>query len=183
VRSDAKPPAHPARMKPEAVTAPYTYIGVIQFGPEGPQGLPLVKPPYGRITAIDLNTGEHRWMRPVGEGPREHSALRHLHLPRLGWPMRSFPLLTKTLLLVAQQGITRGIGPSPRRNAIEVGLQNYEAVLNAFDPDTGDLLAKVALPGNALGAPMTYLLDGKQFIVIPIGGASQPAELVALRLP
>jgi quinoprotein glucose dehydrogenase len=159
------------------------YVGVVTFGPGGPQGLPLVKPPYGRITAIDLNTGEHRWMRPVGEGPRDHPALRPLRLPALGWPRRSFPLLTKSLLFVAQQGILRGLGPSPRRNADELELQNHEAVLRAFDPDTGALIADIPLPGNASGAPMTYLLDGQQFIVLPIGGAGQPAELVALRLP
>jgi len=169
--------------KTEAGASSYSYIGSIEFGPGGPQGLPLVKPPYGRITAINLNTGEHLWMRPVGEGPREHSALRHLHLPPLGWPRRSFPLLTRSLLLVVQQEIIRGIGSSPRRNALEVGLQNHEAVLSAFDPDNGTLIAYIGLPGNASGAPMTYVVDGKQFVVIPIGGASQPAELVALRLP
>jgi quinoprotein glucose dehydrogenase len=161
---------------------PYPYVGVVNWL-GGPQGLPLVKPPYGRITAINLNTGEHLWMRPVGEGPREHAALRHLHLPPLGWPRRSFPLLTKALLFVAQQGILRGLGPSPRKNADELELQNHEAVLHAFDPDTGDLIARVPLPGNASGAPMTYMVDGKQFIVLPVGGAGQPAELVALRLP
>jgi quinoprotein glucose dehydrogenase len=162
---------------------PYPYVGVVNFGLAGPQGLPLVKPPYGRITAINLNTGEHLWMRPVGEGPRGHPALRHLHLPPLGWPRRSFALLTKALLLVAQQGILRPLGPSPRQNADELELQNQEAVLHAFDPDTGALIADIALPGNASGAPMTYLVDGQQFIVLPIGGAGQPAELVALRLP
>jgi glucose dehydrogenase len=169
--------------KAAAGEGPYTYVGVVNFGPGGPQGLPLVKPPYGRITAINLNTGEHLWMRPVGEGPREHAALRHLHLPPLGWPRLSFPLLTKSLLFVAQQGILRSLGPSPRRNALELELQNQEAVLRAFDPDNGTLIAQITLPGNASGAPMTYMVDGKQFIVLPIGGAGQPAELVALRLP
>jgi len=169
--------------KTATVDGPYTHIGSIEFGPGGPQGLPLLKPPYGRITAIDLNTGEHLWMRSVGDGPREHPALRHLQLPPLGWPRRSFPLLAPTLLLVAQQGILRGIGLSPRRNALELELQNHEAVLYAFDPDDGTLIARLALPGNATGAPMTYMVDGRQFIVIPRGGAGQPAELVALRLP
>jgi quinoprotein glucose dehydrogenase len=169
--------------KSEPGTSPYPYIGAYDMGPVGPQGLPLVKPPYGRITAINLHTGEHLWMQPVGEGPREHAALRHLHLPPLGWPRRSFPLLTKSVLFVAQQGILRGIGFSPRRNAVEVGLQHHEAVLRAFDPHNGTLLAEVALPGNASGAPMTYMVEGKQFIVIPIGGASQPAELVGLSVP
>jgi quinoprotein glucose dehydrogenase len=140
-------------------------------------------PPYGRITAINLHTGEHLWMRPIGEGPREHFALHHLNLPPLGWPRRSFPLLTKSVLFVAQQGIPCGLGLSPHRNALEVGLQHHEAALRALDPNNGNLLATVALPGNASGAPMTYMVDGKQFIVIPIGGASQPAELAALILP
>jgi quinoprotein glucose dehydrogenase len=91
--------------------------------------------------------------------------------------------LTKSVLFVAQQGILRGIGFSSRRNALEVGLETHEAVLRAFDPNTGSLVATIALPGNAAGAPMTYMAAGKQFIVIPIGGASQPAELVALGLP
>jgi quinoprotein glucose dehydrogenase len=169
--------------KAAAGEGPSPYVGVVNFGLGGPQGLPLVKPPYGRITAINLNTGEHLWMRPVGEGPRDHPALRHLHLPPLGWPRRSFPLLTKSLLFVAQQGILRMLGPSPRRNADELELQNHEAVLHALEPDTGALIAHIPLPGNASGAPMTYLVDGKQFIVLPIGGAGQPAELVALSLP
>jgi quinoprotein glucose dehydrogenase len=87
------------------------------------------------------------------------------------------------LLFVAQQGILRGLGPSPRKNADELELQNHEAMLRAFDPDNGALIAQITLPGNASGAPMTYMVDGKQFIVLPIGGAGQPAELVALRLP
>jgi quinoprotein glucose dehydrogenase len=64
-----------------------------------------------------------------------------------------------------------------------MGLQNQEAVLRALDPANGTLLAEVALPGNASGAPMTYIVEGQQFIVIPIGGASQPAELVGLSVP
>ena len=87
------------------------------------------------------------------------------------------------MLFVAQQGILRPLGPSPRENADELELQNQEAVLHAFDPDTGALVAHIALPGNASGAPMTYLVDGKQFIVVAIGGAGQTAELVALSLP
>jgi quinoprotein glucose dehydrogenase len=166
-----------------ASDSPYPYVGAVTFGLGGPQGLPLVKPPYGRITAINLNTGAHRWMRPVGEGPRAHAALRHLQLPPLGWPRRSFPLLTKSLLLVAQQGILPGLDPSPHRPAGRLQLENHAAVLYAFDPDNGVLIAQIALPGNASGAPMTYMVDGKQFIVLPIGGAGQPAELVALRLP
>src|SRR2546426_93102 len=76
----------------------------------GPQGLPLLKPPFGRLTAIDLHTGEHAWVVPVGEGPRRHPLLEPLQLGRLGWNRRSFPLVTRTLLFVAQAG---SAGPPP----------------------------------------------------------------------
>ena len=69
---------------------------------EGPQGLPITKPPYGRITAIDMNTGGHVWMVPNGDGPRDHPRLQGLNLPPLGQPSRDMPLLTKTLLFVSQ---------------------------------------------------------------------------------
>ncbi|MCC2670915.1 MAG: hypothetical protein K0Q72_3386, partial [Armatimonadetes bacterium] len=69
------------------------------FKVEGPQGLPLFKGPYGRITAIDLNSGDHRWMSPLGDGPRNHPAIKHLNLPRLGRNRRAYLITTKTLLL------------------------------------------------------------------------------------
>jgi quinoprotein glucose dehydrogenase len=68
----------------------------------GPQGLPITKPPYGRITAIDLNTGDHVWMVPNGDGPRDHPALKDLNLPPLGHMGRAAPLVTKTLLFVTE---------------------------------------------------------------------------------
>ena len=78
----------------------------------GPRGLPLVKPPYGRITAIDLNRGEHRWMVANGDGPRNHPAIKHLNLPPLGNPGRAAPLVTKTLLFVgAGSPAMAGNGP------------------------------------------------------------------------
>ncbi len=160
-----------------------SYVGQNRFRFKGPSGLPLIKPPYGRITAIDLNTGEHRWIRPMGEGPRRHPALVHLNLPPLGSPRRSFVLATKSLLFVAQEGIRRGRGISPRGNALELSATNYKPFLLALDPATGDRIAQIALPGNASGSPMTYQVDGKQYIVMPIGGASLPAELIALSLP
>ena len=72
---------------PEDPESPWAYVGTrFEVGPAGPQGLPIVKPPYGRITAIDLNTGEHLWVTPMGEGPRDHPALAGLDLPELGGP-------------------------------------------------------------------------------------------------
>ncbi len=163
--------------------ADYAYTGSLAFGPDGPRGLSLLKPPYGRITAIDLNTGDHKWMQPVGDGPRDHPTLRHLDLPPLGWAQRNFPLLTQSLLFAATQAQWDVTGNSPRGNAIEVTFEDQNPFLWAFDPDNGQLVSRTALPSNAQGAPITYMADGKQFIVIPIGGANRPAELIALSLP
>ena len=147
------------------------YVGQLQ-GLPGPHGLPLFKPPFGRLTAIDLARGEHRWMVPVGEGPRHHPLLEPLQLGRLGWSRRSFPLATRTLLFVAQTGPAPGTQPTSEGPGVEV-----------FDKTSGELIAKVALPENATGALMTYLAGGKQYVVVPIGGRGRPAELIALSLP
>lgn len=84
---------------------------------------------------------------------------------------------------VAQEGPVVGVrGVSLKGNAIEIETGVLEPALLALNPQDGTLLAKIVLPGNATGAPMTYSINGKQYIVVPIGGASQPAELVALSL-
>jgi quinoprotein glucose dehydrogenase len=152
-----------------------------QLSVRGPRGLPLTKPPYGRITAIDLKTGEHTWMAPMGEGPRAHPALKELALDRLGWPYRGFPLITKTLLLVAQTGAFANV----RRDMTSflADLETVDPALQAYDKGTGELIAKVPLPLNAQGSPMTYAIGGKQYIVVAVGGLNVPAELIALALP
>jgi quinoprotein glucose dehydrogenase len=142
---------------------------------EGPQGLPLTKPPYGRITAINMNTGDHLWMVPNGEGPREHPALKGLKLPELGQPSRDMPLLTRTLLFNMQ-----GDPLMVRTPAMGVPLANE---LRAYDKTNGKVLWKMALPAGATGAPMTYMHGGKQYLVIPIGSRTHPGEFVALALP
>ena len=169
--------------KSEAENAPYAYTGRFAYGPTIMDGLPVIKPPYGRITAIDLNTGEHVWMSPVGSGPRNHPTLEGLDLPPLGWDRRTFPLLTESLLFAAQMGIVLDRKVSDRGNAMTYDSERAEAFLRAFDPDTGELLAEIPLPGNATGNPMTYMTGGKQYIAVPIGGASEPAELVVLAIP
>jgi quinoprotein glucose dehydrogenase len=144
------------------------------------QGVPLWKPPYGRITAIDLNTGEQRWMTPAGDLAQSNPVLRQLGLRSLERPARGHLLLTKTLLIVGQEGGTHREGDSPEK------VPNFEITdpkLCAYDKATGKLVGEVALPRNAMGAPMTYMLNGKQFIVVPTGGANLPAELIALCLP
>ena len=159
------------------------YFGVFTFRLEGPYGLPLTKPPYGRITAIDLNTGARAWMTPLGQGPRRHPMLRSLDLPPLGWPYRAHLLLTKTLLFAAQDGETSHRRPAERGFSATYDIVAVEPALQSFDKATGRLISRVALPANASGAPMTYMADGKQYIVVAIGGANVPAELVALNLP
>lgn len=139
---------------------------------EGPQGLPLFKGPYGRITAIDLNTGDHRWMKPLGEGPRDHPAIRHLNLPPLGRNRRGYLVVTKTLLLAIQEGSWFNSGP-----------HDEAPKLRAFDKRTGELLGEIDVPGHATGAPITYMAYGKQYFAYPTGGASEPAQLIALALP
>ena len=143
--------------------------GAARRRPTMPQGLPLFKPPYSRMTAIDLTTGDHAWMQPMGNGDRirSHAMLRDLNLPPLGGDSsRAGPLVTKTLLIYALT--TGGTTDGPR--------------LVALDKATGEALASVDLPRGAIGTPMTYLLDGRQFIALTVGGSPVP-ELIALALP
>ena len=134
-----------------------------------PGGLPLFKPPYSRMTAIDMNTGEHAWMIPLGDGNvvRNHPMLKALNLPPVGGDSTmSGPLLTKTLLINA---LTRGGSTDGPR-------------LVAYDKATGKEIGSVDLPGVAIGTPMTYMLDGKQYIALTVSGNPVP-ELVSLALP
>ena len=148
----------------------------------GPEGLPLFKPPYGRITAINLKTGNHVWDVASGEGPRDHPKLRSLNLPKLGWPLRTFVLVTKSLLFAAQEG---PVGPERRvaQRRIEADHTIREAKLRAYDKETGTIVAEFDLPSNATGSPMTYSVGGKQYVVVAVGGSNLPAELVAFALP
>lgn len=142
-------------------------------------GLPVTKPPYGRITAIDLNSGEFRWVIPHGSGPRDHPALKNLNLPALGWPSRGFVIATSTLLFAVQEP---QITSSPTPTNTVFNGQNREPKLRALDKNTGGLIAEIDLPANATGSPITYRIGGRQFIVVPVGGGGLPAELIALSL-
>src|SRR5205823_2811263 len=151
-----------------------------------PNGQPVFKPPYGRITAINLRSGTHAWMKPLGDGPRSHPLLRKLkNLPKLGWWRRGWVLATKTLLLAVQAPgeESRAAAAKLRGHSLDVNFLRDERFLTAFDKRTGKLIAEVPLPSNATGSPMTYMVNGKQFVVIPIGGGDIPAEWVALTLP
>ncbi|HKB39763.1 MAG TPA: pyrroloquinoline quinone-dependent dehydrogenase [Gemmataceae bacterium] len=169
-------------------TTGFDYVRTLKGGLDGPRGLPLVKPPYGRLTAIDLNRGEHAWQVPLGKGPRDHPALKDVKgLPeRLGSAHRGYLLATKTLLFVGQEGrIAKIIGLIRDEKILEAltTKMTADATLCAFDKQTGKLIAEVALPDNVTGAPMTYAVKGKQYIVFPVGGLFNEEQLIALALP
>ncbi|HET7925486.1 MAG TPA: PQQ-binding-like beta-propeller repeat protein, partial [Rhodanobacteraceae bacterium] len=139
----------------------------------GPRGLPIMKPPYGRITAFDLNKGEQIWMVPNADGPRNHPALAGLNLPPLGDATPSAVIATKTLLFVTQAD------KSTPRSPANVGGTKFMAL----DKATGKMLWSIDLGVGQNGTPMTYQHDGKQYVVVAVGGTDYPAELVALALP
>jgi quinoprotein glucose dehydrogenase len=158
-------------IKPDPNRSNFNYVrgGAALGGSlEGPRGLPLFKPPYGRITAINLNTGEHVWMIPHGNGPREKvSLIVGKDVGPLG-AGGGGPLLTRTLLFVGQGAGGRGGRAGGGTN-----------MLRAFDKASGKVITEVTLPATPTGTPMTYLAGGKQYIVL----ATVDGRLVALSLP
>lgn len=137
------------------------------------QGLPLIKPPYGRITAIDLNRGELAWQVAHGDTPdnvRNHPALKGLDIPRTGRQGRIGVLTTKTLVIAGEGGMNT----TP---------QGRGALLRAYDKATGADAGAVYMPAPQTGSPMTYELDGRQFITVSVSAPGFPGELIAYRLP
>ena len=139
------------------------------------QGMPLVKPPWGSIVAIDMNKGEILWKVANAETPdnvRNNPALKGLNIPRTGRASNTIGLLvTKTLLIAGEPGTFTM--PDGRQGAM----------LRAFDKASGKDAGAVYMPTGQTGTPMTYMLNGKQYVVVAIGAANYPAELVAFRLP
>ena len=137
-------------------------------------GLPLIKPPYGRVTAINMNTGEHVWMQPIGDTPDEiknHERLKGVTIPRTGRGGRLGIMLTKTLLWAGERG------PLVTVN----GQQG--SWFRSYDKATGEIVSEMLLPANTTGVPMTYMVNKKQYIVVAVAAAGRPAELIALTLP
>ncbi len=133
----------------------------------GPQGLPIFKPPYSRIVAIDMNTGEHLWETPNGDTPdriRNHPALEQVDVPNTGRLSHPITMVTKTLVITAE-----GTGGTPR--------------LHALDKRTGERLGTVPLPASGQYGMMGYQHDGSQYIVVQVAGPDLPGSLAALRLP
>jgi len=138
------------------------------------QGLPIIKPPYGRITALDMNKGTLAWQIAHGDTPdniKNHAALKGLNIPRTGRQGRIGVLVTKTLVIAGEGGF-----------ATQANGQRG-ALLRAYDKATGTDIGSVYMPAPQTGSPMTYSLNGKQYIVVAISGGNYPGELVAFKLP
>lgn len=141
----------------------------------GPQGLPLTKPPWGRITAIDLNAGDLLWTIPNGRPPEyavNHPAMKGIDLSNAGRPSRALIMVSKTLLFSAE-------GNNLWNTPAGGGGNHFYAI----DKRTGKVIHEIVLPAMGTGVPMTYMVKDRQFIVLAIGGQGIPASLVALALP
>jgi quinoprotein glucose dehydrogenase len=137
-------------------------------------GLPLMKPPYGRITATDLEKGDIAWQIAHGDTPdniKNHPALKGLKIPRTGRPGLIGPTVTKSLVICGESGFATT--PNGKKGAL----------LRAYDKKTGEDRGAVYMPAPQTGCPMTFMLGGRQHIVLTIGGPGFPAELIAFRLP
>jgi quinoprotein glucose dehydrogenase len=163
------PPEDPAR-------SDYRYLGVNRGGPRGPRGLPIVKPPWSRITAIDLRRGEILWQVPNGRAPkqiREHPDLQGLGLDfsRMGQAGSASALVTSTLLFVGEGGglVGQSMAPEPH-------------FLRAYDKRTGHVLGEIEVPAQVSSAPMTFMVAGRQLIVLASSHREHAGELVALAL-
>jgi quinoprotein glucose dehydrogenase len=127
----------------------------------------IVKPPWGRITAIDLTTGDHAWMMANGDTPAtvaERLELDPAMIPRTGTSSRAGLLVTGSLLIAGE-----GMSGAP--------------ILRAHNKATGEIVAEIELPGAQVGLPMSYMHDGKQYIIVAVSARGEPAEIVALTLP
>ena len=149
----------------------------------GPRGLPLFKPPYGRITAINMNTGDHVWMVPNGDGPRDNPAIAHLDLGQLGAPGRPTPLLTQTLLFIGE-GFTnqRPGGRIPRDMPVEIATNSGDPMFRAYDKTNGSIVWEVELEAGTTSPPISYLYEGEQYITVAIGDREHSPEMVAFKL-
>ncbi len=167
-RPENAPPPPPTAAGPPAGARAGTGLNV--------QGLPIVKPPYGVLSAINLDRGEIMWQVPHGDTPdavRNHPALRGINIPKTGQPGTSGVglMVTKTLAIMGDPQITTPPG-RPRG-----------AMLRAYDKKTGQEVGALLMPAAQSGSPMTYMVDGKQYIVVAISGGPYSGEYVAYSLP
>ena len=164
-----RPAAH-SLIQPDQARSDFRYVNK-RLGMPTVRGLPLLKPPYRRITAIDLNRGEFVWQEPLGEGPRNHPAIRHLKLGRLGTPPQQGivteggVLVTKTLLVTIEPIVSEPGDPEGPNDRSANG-----SYLDAYDKATGELLAQIKVDRNLHSSPMTYMHQGRQYILVAGGG-------------
>jgi quinoprotein glucose dehydrogenase len=140
------------------------------------QGLPIFKPPYGVLNAINLDRGEIVWQVPAGDTPdniRNHPALKGLNIPKTGQPGTSGVglMVTKTLVVMGDSQVTT-TSEHPRG-----------AMLRAYDKTNGQEVGAVWMPAPQSGSPMTYMLDGKQYIMVAVSGGNYSGEYLAFKLP
>ena len=133
-----------------------------------------MKPPYGVLSAIDLNTGELMWQVPHGDTPddvRNHPALKGMNIPKTGQSGSVGLMVTKTLVVLGDPQVTSPPG-RPRG-----------AMLRAYDKKTGAEVGAVWMPAPQSGSPMTYMVDGKQYIIVAVSGGNYSGEYIAFALP
>jgi glucose dehydrogenase len=138
------------------------------------QGLSIVKPPYGVVAAIDVNKGELVWQVPHGDTPdnvRNHPALKGLTIPKTGQNGSVGTLVTKTIVVSGDPSVTSPPG------------RTRGALLHAYDKKTGAELGSVFMPAAQSGSPMTYSVDGKQYIIVAVSGGNYSGEYIAFSLP
>ncbi|HEY6307160.1 MAG TPA: pyrroloquinoline quinone-dependent dehydrogenase [Candidatus Angelobacter sp.] len=160
--------SRPARNRPPAA-------GGGGYSPLNIDGIPLIKPPYGTITAIDLDKGEIVWQIAHGETPdivRNNPALKGLNIPRTGQTTYNVGTLITKTLVIAGDGQVTTTADHPRG-----------ALLHAYDKATGKEVGAVYLPAPQSGSPMTYMVDGKQYIVVAVSGGAYSGEYIAFTLP
>jgi quinoprotein glucose dehydrogenase len=180
--ADAPRPARPATPPPPP-TPPPAAAGGGRGGAAPPagggfgatvQGLSIVKPPYGVVVGINLDKGELMWSTPHGDTPdavRNHPALKGMNIPKTGQTGNVGVVVTKTLVIVGDPSVTTTT-EHPRG-----------AMLRAYDKMTGKEVGAVWLPAPQSGSPMTYQVDGKQYIVVAVSGGNYSGEYIAFALP
>ena len=163
-----------ALVEPPEGTSDWPYV--IRYDrSQGPQGLPLLKPPYRRITAINLNTGDHVWQAPLGKGPTNHPAIAHLDLGDLGTVFND---------VVAEGGVlvTKSLVISYLASKDEIGPEETGSILVAFDKATGAKEGQVIVDQRLHGPIMSYLHEDKQYIAVAGGGRDNDDELLVFAL-
>jgi quinoprotein glucose dehydrogenase len=174
--------------KPDPARSDFNYMNRGGSALRGPQGLPLFKPPYVRLTAFDLNSGSLAWMQPLGNGPRQKLIDMGLADPGpLGGGAYTGPLVTKSLLFIGLRGSEAPDLAFGTTAAVAADLERRRPEappeLRVLDKKTGATIHSVELTVSPTGSPMTYMADGRQFIVLAYGSGSSTGLIALARAP